>query len=119
MKNEVKIVGNNLLVAYNGIEIFCPLSNINYCEAICRSCEIYYNEDKHQKAYIGINKLYSLLPRESFYMCHRLWIIHLGILKEATIKDNEIVFHDQKMPVSRYKFVELQLKAIAYLSGSA
>ena len=115
----MKRVGNNLLIAYEGKEIFCPLGNIYYCEAVCRCCEIYYEDDRRQKAYIGINKLYPLLPHESFYMCHRLWIIHLGILKEAIIKDNEIVFRDQKIPVSRYKFGELQLKAITYLSGNA
>lgn len=119
MKNEVKIVGNNILIVCEGEELFRPLDHIYFCAAVCRYCEIVFNTDKPHKAIIGLNELALMLPKQVFYMCHKSFIIHLGILKEATIKDGKIFFLNHILPVSRYRFDEFQLKAISYLAANA
>ncbi|MGD0709967.1 MAG: LytTR family transcriptional regulator DNA-binding domain-containing protein [Bacteroidales bacterium] len=119
MKNDVKIVGSTIFIACEGNEIYRPLNQIYYCEAVCRTCEIVFNTEKPQKAYIGLNKLALLLPKDAFYMCHRFFIIHLGILKEATIHEGKIFFRNYTVPVARERFNEFQYRALAYLAANA
>ena len=112
-------MGSTIFIACDGDEVFRPLNQIYYCEAVCRTCEIVFTTEKPQKAYIGLNKLAQMLPDDTFYMCHRFYIIHLGILKEAIIHNGRIYFHDFSLPVARERFNEFQHKALAYLAVNA
>lgn len=114
MKNEVKIVGHCIVIVCEGKEIVRPLSQINYCEAICRHCLIFFSSGESQKAIIGIHELAQLLPKELFHFCHKSFIVHFGILKEAVVKGYTILYHGQTLHLSRYKSYDFWQKAFAY-----
>ena len=103
MKNEVKVSGNTIIIVYNGEKIIRNINSIRFCRAVCRYSEIYFDKDKPVLAPVGINKLALLLPEEFFFICHRRYIIHLGILHDAIVKEDKIIYHSHFILVSRHR----------------
>jgi len=114
MKNGVKVAGDKIIIVYNGMQAMRIINNIRFCSSCHNYSEIYFDTDNPVIAPIGINKLSLLLPEESFYKCHRLYIINLEILYEAIVKDGKILYHEQVFPVSRNRVKEFRHKAEAY-----
>jgi DNA-binding LytR/AlgR family response regulator len=114
MKNEVKVTENTIIVIFSGMQAIRNVNNILFCKSVCHYTEIYFDTEKPIKALIGINKLALLLPGESFYKCHRRYIVHLGIVQEAIIKEGKILFREHVLPITRNCIAEFRCKAEVY-----
>lgn len=114
MKNEVKVSGNTIIIVYNGVQTTRIISKIRFCKAKGHFSEIQFDTGKPVKAPICIDALAAMLPEESFFKCHRRYIINFFILHESVVKKDKIIYDKHILPVSRYKKKEFKKRSDAY-----
>jgi DNA-binding LytR/AlgR family response regulator len=119
MKNGVKVTKNTIIIVYKGVQLIRMINSIRFCKADGRCSIIYFDIDKPVEVPVNLSHLTLLLPKASFYMCHRQYIINYNILRDAIVEEDMILYYDFTIPISRYRFDEFQNKSEAYHTANS
>lgn len=114
MKNEVRIVNGKIIINYNGTFAIRTVDDIRFCKSTQNNSEIFLDAGKSLVVPLGLNKLALLLPERSFCKIHNRYIVHLGIMQKAIVKDGKILYRKYIIPITRDYIVEFIHKAEAF-----
>ena len=97
-----------VLAASGNCKIY--LSDIRYVEAYDRGTRILLKEDEVNTK-LKLSELEELLPKNSFVMCHRAYIVNISEVKvvrryELELENGEVI------PVSRMRYAEVYEKFV-------
>lgn len=93
--------GNKFTVTIDGRSQDVYEKDINYIESDGNFCNI-YTRFGIGRLYITINSIKDLLTKDTYYQCHRSYIVCLGKVKKTLGNDIQLISGD-RIPLSRSK----------------
>lgn len=103
-----------LLPTYQG-QYRTSFSNIQYVEAFDRGTRFILTDDTVETK-LKFSEVEAMLPKSTFVMCHRAYIVNLALTKH--ISQYEFVMkHGAVVPISRLRYNEIYQKFIEYFTN--
>lgn len=91
------------------------LENLMYAEAWDRGIRLFMTDGQVDVS-VRMLELERLLPDQQFVLCHRAYIVNMGFVQN--IKRYELELKDgTSLLVSKYRFMEVKEKLVAYLKA--
>lgn len=92
-----------------------PCAEIRYVEAFERGAKIFLG-DETLVTRLKFSEVDALLPKASFVMCHRAYIVNLAYTRRIGPKDFEMVT-GIRIPISKYRYQQVSRQFVRYVAG--
>lgn len=108
-----------LLIRENSTSFYIPLADILFVEKVLKKCHIYTAKDTIITSET-ITSLLKQLPKDTFFMSHRSYILNLARLSSIQAKNQTYLAYfngsEKYAHISKLKFDELQMRMNAFLA---
>lgn len=71
----------SIVVKKNGINYKISCDEICFCKAIPRGVCLYLKEERMEVPYLSIRQLLEKLPKNTFFQCHRMFVVNRDAVK--------------------------------------
>lgn len=111
LKKHIEAFDEKIVGKHDGEEVFAPLSDILYFEAV-NNHTFFYTKDGMAETSKRLYELEDFLPKEDFFRCSKSMIIHVNKIKSLRPELNRTILvtmcNNEKLYISRRYAVEFK-----------